>query len=65
LTQTGSEVGLSVSELEALTPEEKQQRLQAAETKLKKAGAHFVIPTLEGLSAIIDQIEAGSVPYGC
>ncbi|QDU00144.1 phosphonoacetaldehyde hydrolase [Gimesia aquarii] len=58
LTQTGSEVGLSLSEFEELNCEQQQERLHAAETKLKNAGAHFVIPTLNTLPEIIDQIES-------
>jgi len=65
LTQTGSEVGLTVAEFAALSPDEQQQRLQVAETKLKHAGAHFVIPTLNGLPDIIEQIETGEISYGC
>ncbi len=60
LTQTGSEVGLTVDEFEALEDNQKQTLLQAAETKLKNAGAHFVIPTLKELPDIIDQIESSA-----
>lgn len=56
LTQTGSEVGLTVAEFEALSDELKADLLATAETKLKNAGAHFVIPTLEGLPGIIDEL---------
>ncbi|WP_232103575.1 phosphonoacetaldehyde hydrolase [Gimesia algae] len=59
LTQTGSEVGLTVAEFAALSDEQKADRLAIAETKLKNAGAHFVIPTLEGLPDIIEQLNAG------
>tara|TARA_R110002095_G_scaffold179193_2_gene156536 strand:- start:180443 stop:181249 length:807 start_codon:yes stop_codon:yes gene_type:complete len=58
LTQTGSEVGLTVAEFEALDSDQKANVLQTAETKLKNAGAHFVIPTLKTLPEIIEQIEA-------
>lgn len=58
LTQTGSEVGLTAAEFEALSSDQQQKRLQAAETKLTNAGAHFVIPTLNKLPEIIDQIES-------
>ncbi|QDV48161.1 phosphonoacetaldehyde hydrolase [Gimesia fumaroli] len=60
LTQTGSEVGLTVAEFEALDNDQKASVLQTAETKLKNAGAHFVIPTLKTLPEIIEQIEAGA-----
>ncbi|MCA9017166.1 MAG: phosphonoacetaldehyde hydrolase [Planctomycetaceae bacterium] len=58
LTQTGSEVGLTVAEFAALDSAQQASLLQTAETKLKNAGAHFVIPTLDTLPEIIDQIEA-------
>lgn len=58
LTQTGSEVGLTIAEFEALDSDQKASVLQTAETKLKNAGAHFVIPTLKTLPEIIDQIES-------
>lgn len=58
LTQTGSEVGLTIAEFEALNNEQQQERLQVAETKLKNAGAHFVIPTLNTLPEIIEKIES-------
>ena len=58
LTQTGSEVGLTVAEFAALSDEQKADRLAIAETKLKNAGAHFVIPTLQGLPDIIEQLNA-------
>ncbi|WP_417380055.1 phosphonoacetaldehyde hydrolase [Gimesia sp.] len=58
LTQTGSEVGLTVAEFAALSDEQKADRLAIAETKLKNAGAHFVIPTLQGLPGIIEQLNA-------
>tara|TARA_R110002111_G_scaffold262851_1_gene341790 strand:+ start:36573 stop:37379 length:807 start_codon:yes stop_codon:yes gene_type:complete len=58
LTQTGSEVGLTIAEFEALSSDQKQSRLQVAETKLKNAGAHFVIPTVNVLPEIIKQIES-------
>lgn len=61
LTQTGSEVGLTVAEFDALSDEQRASILQTAETKLKNAGAHFVIPTLETLPEIINQIEASEV----
>ncbi len=58
LTQTGSEVGLTVAEFAALSDEQKADQLAIAETKLKNAGAHFVIPTLQGLPDIIEQLNS-------
>lgn len=58
LTQTGSEVGLTVSEFDALNPDQRQKLLQAAETKLNNAGAHYVVPTMNRVPEIIDQIES-------
>jgi len=58
LTQTGSEVGLTIAEFEALSSDQQQKLLQTAETKLKNAGADFVIPTVNALPEIIKQIES-------
>ncbi|MDF1742317.1 MAG: phosphonoacetaldehyde hydrolase [Gimesia sp.] len=64
LTQTGSEVGLTVAEFDALNSDQQHKLLQTAETKLKNAGAHFVIPTLKELPEIINQIESGEHENG-
>lgn len=56
VAKTGNEVGLSVSELAALDPTDVDARVAAARQKLADAGAHYVSDGMEGLPAIIDQI---------
>jgi phosphonoacetaldehyde hydrolase len=43
VTETGNEVGLSYEDLQALDPQQRQVRGQAAERRLAQAGAHYVI----------------------
>lgn len=58
VTMTGSEVGLSRKDWEALDEAGQRDRLAAASRKLTGAGAHYVIPSLSDLPATIDHIEA-------
>eukprot|EP00913_Durusdinium_trenchii_P023338 g21916.t1 len=43
ITQTGSEVGLTAEEFDTLDPSAQEEKVRVAETRLKKAGADFVI----------------------
>jgi len=54
---TGNEVGLSASELAALTPEEYRRRLDCARDHLKAAGAHYVIDSVAQMESVIDDID--------
>lgn len=54
---TGNELGLSESELLALSPPDRDQRLTQARTVLSNAGAHFVIDSAAQLDPILDEIE--------
>lgn len=56
VAKTGNEVGLSASELATLDPADAETRLTAARQKLQDAGAHYVIDGIDGLPAIITQI---------
>ncbi len=56
VAKTGNEVGLSEAELTALDSADVASRLTAAHQKLADAGAHYVIDGIDGLPAIIDQI---------
>ncbi|MBB4284742.1 phosphonoacetaldehyde hydrolase [Roseospira goensis] len=58
VTETGSEMGLSLAELEALTPEDRAARRLAAADRLTRAGAHFTIPGVADLPEVIDAVEA-------
>jgi len=59
VTETGSEMGLSRGDLEALPEVERAARRAAAADKLAEAGAHVTIPGVADLPAVIDAIEAG------
>lgn len=54
---TGNQMGLSAEELRALTPEQYKHQLSAARESLSRAGAHYVIDTMEELPAVIEKIE--------
>lgn len=58
LSETGNEVGLPLSEWQAL-PEERRAPLRAAAAdRLARAGAHYVVPSLEAALPLLDAIEA-------
>jgi phosphonoacetaldehyde hydrolase len=54
---TGSEVGLSQEEWNALDEGEQRSRVVATNRKLSAAGAHYVLPTLADLPRAIEHIE--------
>ncbi len=56
ITKTGNELGLSEAEVEALPAHELTSRLNAASDRLLQAGAHFVIPEVRQLPAVITEI---------
>jgi phosphonoacetaldehyde hydrolase len=56
ITKTGNELGLSQAEVEALPADELESRLSAASDRFFHAGAHFVIPAVAQLQAVIAQI---------
>jgi phosphonoacetaldehyde hydrolase len=58
ITQTGNELGLSEAEVDALPLPELASRLNAASKRLLLAGAHFVVPEVAQLPAIITEINA-------
>ena len=53
---TGNQMGLTEEETAALKTEEYLLRLTKARESLVKAGAHFVIDTIEELPEVIDRI---------
>jgi phosphonoacetaldehyde hydrolase len=57
VTKTGNLVGLTKDELDALTPEELQEKVEDATTKFAEAQAHYVIDSFAGLPAVITDIE--------
>jgi phosphonoacetaldehyde hydrolase len=56
ITKTGNELGLSEAEVEALPATELASRLNVASARLLQAGAHFVIPEVAQLPAVITEI---------
>jgi phosphonoacetaldehyde hydrolase len=54
---TGNMVGLSHDDLRALPESEKELRLSEARAGLEKAGAHYVIDTLDQLESVLDDID--------
>lgn len=55
---TGNEVGLTESEVAALTPEARQARLKPAYERLYRAGAHFVVDSVADCLPVLDEIQA-------
>jgi phosphonoacetaldehyde hydrolase len=56
ITKTGNELGLSQSEVESLPANELASRLNIASERFLQAGAHFVIPEVADLPAVIHEI---------
>lgn len=57
VAKTGNEVGLNQQELAALSAEEVIRKVNRAADGLAKMGAHYVVESITGLSAIISEIE--------
>ncbi len=55
--ESGNELGLGAEELAATPRPALAARIDAAHDKLARAGAHFVIPTIADLPAVIEQID--------
>jgi phosphonoacetaldehyde hydrolase len=58
VTETGNEVGLPLAEWTALPSAGKARLASAAADKLARAGAHYVVPNLPSVLAVLDDIEA-------
>ena len=58
ITRTGNEVGLTEEEWCALSPEERQTSLAAAERRLRSAGAHYTAESVAQCDALLDEIDA-------
>jgi len=57
ITESGSEVGLTLNEWQALPDVERSRRAAAAGQKLLQAGAHAVIGSVGDLPALLDELE--------
>jgi phosphonoacetaldehyde hydrolase len=58
VARTGNEVGLSVEEERALAVRELAARVEAATTRLARAGAHYVVGSIAEAPALVDEISA-------
>ena len=54
---TGNGIGLTQSEFNSLSEQQRQQRLESARTELAQAGAHFVIDDLTELGPVLDTVD--------
>lgn len=54
---SGNEIGLSIGDWDALPAAEQQQRRQAAYTRLRASGAHYVIDSIADLLPYVELIE--------
>ena len=54
---TGNMMGLSRDDFRALSEAERELRLTEARTGLEKAGAHYVVDTLDQLESVLDDID--------
>ncbi|MEM9658549.1 MAG: phosphonoacetaldehyde hydrolase, partial [Planctomycetota bacterium] len=61
VSAAGNLVGLSEAELAALSQDEREMKVAAAEAAFYAAGAHLVIESIADLPAAIDEIEAHAV----
>lgn len=56
---SGNEIGLTVEELAALDPTERETRLARAREKLLAAGAHVVVDSVADLPGALEKLEIG------
>ena len=57
VSESGNEIGLSWSDLQALDPQQRQLRVQVASHRLAASGAHYVIDSVRDLLPCLDHIE--------
>ncbi len=60
VSQTGNVLGMSLSEIQALPPEQLEGRLQAISANFRAMGAHHVIPSVAALPALIQSLHTGT-----
>lgn len=56
VTKTGNELGLTEQEVSTLDEKDLRQRIENAEARLRQAGAHFLVESVDQCPAIIEQI---------
>lgn len=66
LTQSGNELGIPEGQVESLSPEDLNQRLDSIEKRFRAAGAHYVVKGIWDCLDVVDDIgrrlEAGDHP---
>ena len=53
---TGNQMGLTAKELQNLATDDYKRRLGSARESLFKAGAHYVVDTMDQFPAVVDKI---------
>ena len=64
VSATGNEVGLSAADLAALSEDERTRRSAQAGETLRRAGAHYVIDSVERLLPVLEEIDRRVVAGG-
>jgi phosphonoacetaldehyde hydrolase len=66
VTESGNEMGLTQEEIDSLSPLERLSRMEAAATRLRQAGAHYIVDgvwiCLSVLEEIDERIGRGQLP---
>ena len=66
LVVTGNEMGMTLAEVEALSPQDLHKRREAAVARLWQSGAHYVLDGIADVPDIIeeimDRLEVGDTP---
>jgi phosphonoacetaldehyde hydrolase len=57
LALSGNEIGLPLKEVQAMDPQELDQRRQRAYTRMRQAGAHYVVDSIADVMPCLDAIE--------
>jgi phosphonoacetaldehyde hydrolase len=58
VVRTGNMVGLTQAQFAALSPAERETRLQAGRERLREAGTHYVIDSVSDFDPVFDEIDA-------
>jgi phosphonoacetaldehyde hydrolase len=58
VVRTGNMVGLTPAEFDALSPVEREMRLQSGRDRLMEAGTHYVIDNVSDFDPVFDEIDA-------
>ena len=58
LAKTGNEIGLNAGEIEKLSREDYERKIERARTNLHRCGAHYVVDSISEVPPCIDDIEA-------